>query len=564
MIELRNYQRDCLNANWKLWRKGVRRLLTALPTGTGKTVIFSQLPKAFPGRYLIIAHRKELLDQSAAQLEAANPGLSVDIEQAERVASEKAQVVVASIQTLAVSPERLERLNPESYGTVVIDEAHHIMARTYCQLLARLGLGPETGGLSSLKRQSRKAMELFKGFHPSSTGPVLLGFTATPHRTDKLGLEYVFDEMAYSRTIAEMMKEGWLCPITGWRIETGLDLSGVKLTHGEYGEDYQEKALSAVVNTPERNRQAVQAYQRYCDGQQAIVFCVDVQHVSDMLAAFDQADVQAMAVTGTTPKDERDMIIAGYKAGAYQVLVNCMVLTEGFDAPETSCIVMCRPTKSQLLYTQMLGRGTRVAPGKEKLTVLDLVDVTATGVCSLNTLFGLPPNHNLDGKDVQEEAEEEEEKKIRKARPRSSKRIEETGEIDPLGGTAIKAPGANLLWIQTQYGWAMSLPGRQLVGVVVDLLGHATVKIQTQEQRFTLAKYMSEEEGIREGERWIIEQHPDIGALKRPDARWRQQEPTEKQLELCRRFGILVPVGATKGDLSNLIDQHMTKRRLFA
>lgn len=564
-MELRNYQRDCLNSNWRLFQQGQHRLLNALPTGTGKTVIFSHLPKAFSGRYLVIAHRKELLDQSAQKLRESNPMLSVDIEQAERSALPTADVVVASIQTLAVSPDRLEELRPDSFGTIVIDEAHHIMARTYLELLARLGLGPVLPETGSLK--SRVAMRLFKDFQVGPEAPLLLGFTATPHRTDKLGLEYVFDQMAYSRTMAEMMTEGWLCPITGWRIETALDLSGVKLTHGEYGEDYQEKALSAAVNTPERNAQAVKAYQDYCLGQQAIVFCVDVQHTHDMLAAFDGAGVLAAAVTGKTPKLERDMIISTYRAGGIHVLVNCMVLTEGFDAPQTSCIVMCRPTKSQLLYTQMLGRGTRPAPGKERLTVLDLVDVAATGVCSLNTLFGLPPEFDLNGREVKEAADAEEQAQLfKQGQARSSRPIGETSQIDPLGGQGPRTiPGGQLLWVPTQYGWAMSLPERQYVGVLVDLLGHAVVKAQLNgRQPFVVGSYFSASDAAQVAEGWIVDQFPGIGALKRPHARWRQQGPTEKQLALCRRLRIAVPEGATKGDVSNRIDQHLAGKRVFA
>jgi len=567
MIELRPYQKDCLNAAWKLWRQGVRRMLVALPTGTGKTVIFSQLPKAFQGRYLVIAHRKELLDQSAQKLQEANPGLGVDIEQAERAASSNADIVVGSVQTLSVSPQRLERLTPESFGTVVIDEAHHVMARTYCQLLARLGLAPDIEGLTSFKARSLKAMRLFKDHHLASEGPVLLGFTATPHRTDKLGLEYIFDEMAYSRTMAEMMAEGWLCPITGWRIETALDLSGVKKKAGEYGEDYEEKALAAAVNTPQRNAQAVKAYQDYCPGQQTIVFCVDIQHTHDMLAVFEKAGIAAAAITGLTPQLRRDMILSQYKAGQIKVLVNCMVLTEGFDAPETACIIMCRPTQSQLLYTQMLGRGTRPAPDKEQLTVLDLVDVTAVGVCSLNTLFGLPPDYNLDGEDVRKASEALEQQKVLKFKePRTAPNIGQTDEIDPLAERQIQTmPGAHLLWVRTQYGWAMGLPDRQYIGVVVNLLGHAIVKSQLRlEQPTVIGKYMSECEAAKAAEEWLAEKFPDIGALKRPDARWRGQAPTEKQLELCRRLRITVPAGATKGDVSNLIDQRIAEKRVFA
>ena len=218
-IQLRDYQQECLDEILAGAARGVKRMLVALPTGTGKTVIFSQLPRVLPGKMLVIAHREELLDQAAEKIEWGNPKLTVDIEQANRHASPLAQVVVASIQTLAVSPNRLDALGPDTFRSVVVDEAHHVVAHSYLRVLASLGLAPDVTGLTrgELSRQnvSHQVRRLFQDFRPSPDAPLLLGFTATPNRTDGRGLEFVLDEIVYSKTILEMMEAGWLCPIRG-------------------------------------------------------------------------------------------------------------------------------------------------------------------------------------------------------------------------------------------------------------------------------------------------------------------------------------------------------------
>ena len=188
-LQLRDYQQECLSSLGAAARRGVKRMLVALPTGTGKTVVFSQIPSMIKGgrRMLVVAHREELLDQAAAEISRANPALTVDMEQAKLHASPWANVVVASIQTLAVSPQRLEGLVPESIAVLVVDEAHHAPATSYVKLFARLGLAPDIDALSESTKTARS--RLLQEFKPGPAAPTLIGFTATPHRTDTIGLE---------------------------------------------------------------------------------------------------------------------------------------------------------------------------------------------------------------------------------------------------------------------------------------------------------------------------------------------------------------------------------------
>ena len=423
-----------------------------------------------------------------------------------------------------------------------------MVARTYLDLLARMGLAPDLSSLASgalsRKQLSEATKALFHDFHIHPGAPYLFGFTATSHRTDGLGLEYVLDEIAYSKTMPEMMREGWLCPIKGFKIDTGVDLKDVKTARG----DFQENQLSAMVNTPERNDLAVKAFQALAPDRQALCFCVDVQHTEDLCETFQEAGINAVVVVGTTPSELRSSYIRDYKAGLIQVLCNCMVLTEGFDAPETSCLVMARPTQSSLLYTQILGRGTRIAEGKENLLVIDLADASKVGVATVNTLFGLPPGMAVED-DVLETKEEFDQ--VMDDWPVGMERMMEAHTIEDVKRLAKEfSPieqamlpdylDTRFAWIKTPYGYAL---GTQMatIGVVLDLLGHGTVKVKERGRGVQVCgSYNSEQSAINAGEELLERMFPnDVGLLDK-NAGWRhraQHEPaTVKQFALAAKL----------------------------
>lgn len=211
-LELRDYQQEALEKLLAYRRLvdeghpyGGQRALVAMATGTGKTVIFAQFPRFAAKKVLVIAHREELLAQAAEKIQDANPTAAVDIEQAERHASPNAKVVVASIQTLAVSRTRMAALDPSLYSSVIVDEAHHVVALSYLKLLAHFGLVPRVDDLDQdvigRKQVNAEVAGRFEAFRPSASTPYLVGFTATPSRTDGRGLEWVFDDIVFSRTI---------------------------------------------------------------------------------------------------------------------------------------------------------------------------------------------------------------------------------------------------------------------------------------------------------------------------------------------------------------------------
>jgi len=575
---MRPYQVEALAAIAGQVRAGKRRLLVALPTGTGKTVIFAgALPFLRAGRRaLVIAHREELLDQAAGAIRLAHPDWTVDVEQADREASPGADVIVASIQTLtAAGGRRLRALDPQAFGAIVIDEAHHVTARSYVEALSWFRLCPPPSEVicdewdEMSKRAKREVTALaFGKWDVPPSAPTLLGVTATPNRADGHGLEYVFDEIAYSRTIREMIEDGWLVAVRGVRVPTGASLDRVSVRGG----DFAEGALAASIDTPERNAIAVRAYLDHAADRQCLAFTSTVAHAEHLAETFRQAGVPAVHVSGVTPSDERHAIIADFKSGRTRVVANCAVLTEGFDAPATSAILMARPTKSATLYTQMLGRGTRLSGGKDDLVVIDLVDgYSRAGIANLNVLFGLPPKFDTAGGDVLGTVCQLELEGIMADVPaealaevttfEEARRVAQS--IDPLAMAELDPfvkQVATLRWVKVAWGYGLSLQDCSL-GVVVDLLGQATVRIKyPNEFPVTLGRYPHPATGIEAAEAWVRDHEPDALVLVRKKAAWHSDAPTEAQLTYAARLKVVLPPGATRGRVSALISAAKAKR----
>lgn len=586
-LALRPYQEEAVAATEAYWRGGGRRALIALPTGTGKTVLFSEvLRRNLRGRRaLVIAHREELLDQAAAAI--TRGGVPTAVEQADRRAG-GAAVVVASIQTLTASAgKRLRQFPRDEIGVVVIDEAHHATARTYLQVLHAYGLAPDPGvfGSDAARGSRRTAIDRFT---PDADAPLLLGVTATPSRADKVGLEAAFDEIVYSRTIREMIDAGWLCAVRGVRVETTTSLDSVTVNHG----DFAERELERTVNTDERNALIVAAYHDHAPGRQAIVFAAGVAHAEALAAAFRAAGVPADWVSGAHDRWERRGVIEAYRRGELRVLANCAVLTEGFDAPETGCIVMARPTRSSTLYTQMIGRGTRLADGKADVVVIDLVDAYAkAGLASAAALFGLPPRYNDRQDGGQPEAPD-----LHQMAMRFEGEIERLGlpvsalgdvrdwddvrrvaaEIDPLQVAALDPvlrSVARYTWLTASWGYYLAVPperghadgtpgrpGGQL-GVVVNQLGQGTVRWKLRgEAPVTLERAETVEGAIRWAEEWVDTEHGHARAIVDGAAPWRKRPASEAQIGLLRRLRVPVREGLTAGQASALIEQAMAQR----
>jgi len=376
--QLRPYQREAVAAVLGARRRGIKRMLVCLPTGAGKTVIFAHLARMARREVLVLAHRDELLEQAREKLERALQGERVvAIEQGARRAPAEARVIVCSIRSLHEA--RLARvISGRDIGLVIYDECHHAAAEDNMRVLRQLG-----------------------AFDASWSG-TLLGVTATTERGDGKGLDKVFESIVYSRSLRAMIDDGFVVPLRGFRIATATDLNALEAGDRRGAEDFSEQDLAEAVDIEERNALVARSIQELARDRRSIVFCVNVKHAQHLARALNAIGVRAATVHGAMPSELRAKTLADFRAGVPQALTNVGVLTEGFDDPEVSCIAMARPTRSQALYAQCVGRGTRLYPGKSNCLVLDFVDISSLSLCTLPSLFGMPRDLDLQGEDVRE------------------------------------------------------------------------------------------------------------------------------------------------------------------
>ncbi len=541
-MELRDYQRQCLATIAARYKAGLRRQLVCLPTGTGKTVVFASFPTYFrmKKRLLILAHREELLDQARDKLLRTSPALTVGVEQGAREAGPEDQVVIASVPTLGrKDSERLLRLDPNTFSIIVVDEAHHAVADSYRRVLDHFGvLDPGTDKL-------------------------LVGFTATPKRGGGEGLDAVFEEIVFSKELPEMIARGYLTPLAGHRVETDVDLAHVKVKMG----DFVSKQLSEAVNTVPRNELVVASYGKLLEGRRTLCFCVDVQHAEDLARAFVAAGVRAAPVSGEMDREARAATLAAFRAGELDVLTNCMVLTEGYDEPSVAGIILARPTRSSLLYTQMIGRGTRLHPGKTDVTVVDVVDATRQHkLATLPTLFGLPPRFDLEGATTQRAAQalawaEEHRPWVRVDRASSMSDLRaRCQQVDLLDlETPEEVEGATrLAWVaRGDDAYALFLGPDAAVQVTKNILDKWEV---TQGGRL-VALERTRDRALKKAEVLVEKDHADALPLVTRSAGWRREPATEKQLAILASKHIAPPrQGLTKGQASRLLGILMAGR----
>lgn len=337
---LRSYQQAARDSIHAQWEQGRLRTLLVLPTGTGKTIVFASVAAdqvRAGDRVLILAHRGELLEQAADKLQRST-GLVSAVEKAESTCLNSwFRVVVGSVQTLQRSA-RLERFPRDYFGTIIIDEAHHAITDGY-----------------------RRILDYFEGAK-------VLGVTATPDRGDMRNLGEVFDSLAYEYKLTDAIKEGYLCKIMAQTIPLQLDISEVGFTSGDYSLGQLGTALD-----PYLEQIAAEMVQR-CRGRKTVVFLPLIKTSQKFRDLLNAKGFQAAEVNGQSA--DRKEVLADFDAGKYNVLCNSMLLTEGWDCPSVDCVVVLRPTKVRSLYSQMVGRGTRLAEGKTDLLLLDFLWMT--------------------------------------------------------------------------------------------------------------------------------------------------------------------------------------------
>ena len=338
--ELRPYQQQARDRIHAEWEAGRTRTLLVLPTGTGKTIVFASVAAdqvRAGDRVLILAHRGELLEQAADKLQRST-GLVSAVEKAESTCLDSwFRVVVGSVQTLQRTA-RLERFPQDYFGTIIIDEAHHAITDGY-----------------------RRILDYFDGAK-------VLGVTATPDRGDMRNLGEVFDSLAFEYKLTDAIKEGYLCKIMAQTIPLKLDITDVGFTSGDYSLGQLGTALD-----PYLEQIAAEMAQR-CRDRKTVVFLPLIKTSQKFRDLLNAHGFRAAEVNGQS--DDRKQVLTDFEADKYNVLCNSMLLTEGWDCPSVDCVVVLRPTKVRSLYSQMVGRGTRLSPGKTDLLLLDFLWMT--------------------------------------------------------------------------------------------------------------------------------------------------------------------------------------------
>ena len=339
-MKLRPYQLECLKVIEEKSTHGIYRQLVVLPTGAGKTVIFSELIKEKNLKTLVIAHRLELLEQAEAKIHYAAPFIETGIFCGDRRCHDK-QVTVASIQSAV---KYLDLLKEENYQLLIIDEAHHAAAKSYRTLIKHLGFAKSHG-----------------------VQKLLVGFTATPHRSDGRGLDEVFQEVVYHISIKKLVNRGYLICPEGLHVTVGIDLRGVLKQVGDFKKEQlqrimlEEKAINVVTRT----------VATHASDRRGIVFTVNIQHAEILKERIQALGFTCDTVHSKVSIKDRQERLKAFGKGNLQFITNPMILTEGFDCPRADCMINAAPTLNRSLYVQKAGRVLRIHPEKSSALLID-------------------------------------------------------------------------------------------------------------------------------------------------------------------------------------------------
>lgn len=439
-MELRPYQEKAKEAVIAEWDKGVKKTLLVLPTGTGKTIVFSKIieDRVKKGqRVLVLAHRGELLEQAADKLYKST-GLKCAVEKAEETCvGSWYRVVVGSVQTL-MREKRLSKLSPDFFNSIVIDEAHHCISEGY-----------------------RRVLDHFSGAD-------VLGVTATPDRGDMKNLGQVFDSLAYEYSLPQAIRDGYLAPIKAVTIPLTLDLTGVGTQAGDFKAGDLSTALDPYLY------QIAEEMKSYCTDRKTVVFLPLIKTSQKFRDILNEKGFRAAEVNGES--ENRAQILKDFDEGKYNVLCNSMLLTEGWDCPSVDCVVVLRPTKVRSLYSQMVGRGTRLCEGKDHLLLLDFLWHTqrhelcrpASLICE-NAEVAEKMTENLEKAgcpiDIEEAEEQAESDVIAQREEALAKQLQEMRTrkrklVDPLQ-FEMSIQAEDLSGYVPAFGWEMSPPSEK-------------------------------------------------------------------------------------------------------
>jgi superfamily II DNA or RNA helicase len=523
-LPLRPYQREALAAIHEGYEeRKISRPLVVLPTGAGKTVVFAHLARlrAQSGRTLIIAHREELLTQAADKLMRIAPDLMLGVVKAERDDHHFADVIIASIQTIA-RPKRIAPL-VGTISTVVVDEAHHATAQTYRDALTALGCFDDGG-------------------------PLTVGVTATAGRGDGIGLGAVWQEIVYQRGIIHMIAEGYLVDVRGLEVMTDLDYQRLKTNRG----DYTDTSLGLEMDRSGVIEAAAVAYEKYAKDRRGVAFTPTIATAEELAKELLTRGIKAEHLSGLTERHERRAILRRLSSGETQVVVNCAVLTEGFDEPALSCALIARPTKSRPLFTQMAGRVLRPHPDKDDGLILNLFAPPEAGLATIADLAGLDLGTKLkvkQGESLAQAVAREEEERSRVLNGRRTSSVVTAKQVNLFARSALH-------WLPASTGFVLPCAGTSLLLVPVgddlwDVVESANKTTRTISSGLTLnwAQGVGEEYARANG-----------GSIARSDAAWRKNPVTDSQKVHLKKLGL--PIPATRGEASDAMSAAWNARTI--
>lgn len=533
MIRLRDYQIEAVEAVRTDLAAGVGRPAVVIPTGGGKTVIFSELIRqeaAERGRIGVLVHREELATQAGQKYQSVNPGASFGVVKAERN-EVNAPVVIASVQTLA-RKHRREQLS--GIGLWVVDECHHAVSKSYIDVLEHYGV-------------------------PA------VGFTATLARGDGKALGTVWEKISYEYPLLRMIRKGYLVDVRGIQVKVpGLDLANLSKTAGDYREGELGERLEQSI-APETVAKAYREHGVRPDGsvRPGILFAPTVATAHVFAEALVAEGFRCQAVWGDMPAEDRRRVLRDFEDGKIDVLSNCMLLTEGFDSPRAEIVVIARPTESAPLYNQMVGRVLRLFPGKSMALVLDVVGVSGRHeLCTLATLGGDQLEAIKPWKSLLQAVDEME-----------AERDVEGDDVTGYSGAVVAETvdlfaGSRQQWLQTHAGhWFIPAGERIIVlvptngGVSFDV---AWFKLKVKGGGYVARDVMDLGIAMAHGEGSITE---DEEMMANSDRAWRKKKRTDKQLSFARGLGIKVDVFPNidkmrAGQLGDLISIQLASRRV--
>lgn len=564
-MQLRPYQEDAVRSLIEAWQSGLTRSAMIAATGAGKTVTFAHLIARVRDtcgveRTLVLAHREELLQQAKKTIKRVAPALRVEVMRTgKQKISTDANVILASVQTVS---RKKKCKTPNEYNgsrckccvhcttlpaidriqktgkinAIICDEAHHAAAPSYVRVFDYLG-AMETGDIP------------------------LWGFTATMSR-EQGGLSNVWQTVAATVGVQDLVEEGYLVkPHAKQVVIPGMDLNQAKVSRG----DFTAESLADMMLDSGAMSQIAVAYKEYAYDRPGLVFCPTVEIAELMTDALKMQGIRADTVWGAMSKPDREKALRRFRDGDLQVLVNVMVLTEGYDEPKASCVVIARPTKSRSLYAQMVGRVLRLSPetGKEDALILDVMGATTRhSLATLDDVTGVPEESEEERQARDRELDDDDEEDVlAKAMPMPKDVLQVAGwrDVQDLFGQEVKQN--NVRWLLSPGGVRFAPFGgahEQVICFLVPSPQAGYVRLRMMHQNQVQVPNDDRDYTLKESVDVVAQIAEQRGTtLDSPKARWRRDKNvSDKQMKYAERVVMEpLPVNPTKGSVGDLIDK---------